>query len=144
MSNTAPGRILWRDEFSVGIADIDDQHQRLLGLLNKLNSLNHQQTSPRIYDLLTLLESLNEYAATHFLSEETLMREHLANDESTVNHIVAHRSYWVIISTLKKRFQAGDAKVNGELVEYLNRWWINHILQTDQHMGRELNRRGIH
>ncbi|MFA6311494.1 MAG: hemerythrin family protein, partial [Sterolibacterium sp.] len=79
----------------------------------------------------------------HFLNEEALMREHVEANEDTVKHIVAHRSYWSIISTFRKRFQEGDEKVNGELVEYLNHWWIGHILETDRQLGQELNRRGV-
>ncbi|MCX7176752.1 MAG: bacteriohemerythrin [Proteobacteria bacterium] len=143
MANPEP--ILWRNEYSVGVADIDAQHQRLLELLNKVNAMNPEGLAPmaRTGEVMKLLESFNEYAAYHFLSEEALMREHIEANEDTVKHIVAHRSYWSIISTFKKRFQEGDEKVNGELVEYLNRWWINHILETDQQLGRELNRRGV-
>lgn len=138
--------ILWRDAYSVGVADIDAQHKRLLELLNKLISLDPDKLLPavRVREIMKLLDSFNEYAAYHFLSEEALMREHLQNNEATVKHIVAHRSYWSIISTFKKRFEEGDEKVNGDLVEYLNRWWVNHILETDQQLGRELNRLGVH
>jgi len=72
------------------------------------------------------------------------MREHIEANEDSVKHVVAHRSYWSIISTFKKRFEEGDEKVNEDLVEYLNRWWVNHILETDKQLGRELNRRGVH
>ena len=141
-----PEPILWRDEYSIGVADIDAQHRRLLELLNTLNALDprHSPQARRAGNVMKLLDSFNEYAAYHFLSEEALMREHIEANEDTVKHIVAHRSYWSIISTFKKRFQQGDEKVNAELVEYLNRWWINHILETDQHLGRELNRLGVH
>lgn len=140
-----PKFIHWRDEYSVGVAEIDTQHQRLLELLNKVNALDPDQPAPtvRTDEVLKLLESFNEYAAYHFLNEEALMREHIEASEDTVRHIVAHRSYWSIISTFRKRFQEGDEKVNGELVEYLNHWWISHILETDRQLGRELNRRGV-
>jgi len=143
---TTPAPIAWRNEYSVGVAEIDTQHKRLLELLNKVNALNPDRSSSAVRsgEVLRLLDSFNEYAAYHFLTEEGLMREHIEASEDTVKHVVAHRSYWSIISTFKKRFEQGDEKVNGELVEYLNRWWINHILETDQQLGRELNRRGVH
>lgn len=145
MSDQNLEQILWREEFSIGVPSIDDQHKRLLAMLNQLNSFDHERASndPETSHLMELLENLNEYAAGHFLNEEALMRKHLAPDENTVNHVVAHRSYWTIILTLKNRFLKGDAKVNRDLVEYLNGWWINHILKTDLEMGRELSRRGV-
>lgn len=146
METQANAPILWRDEYSVGVGDIDSQHKRLLTLLNKLNTLHPEAAGPksRQRDLMKLLEGFNEYAAYHFLSEEALMREHLQASEETIKHTMAHRSYWSIISNFKKRFAEGDEKANGELVDYLNRWWVNHILETDQELGRELNRLGVH
>jgi len=93
---------------------------------------------------MTLLEELNEYAVYHFLSEEKMMREHLPADEEIARHIAAHRSYWKIMADFKKRHQQGDTNVGQELLEYVNRWWLNHILETDKKMGAELNRLGIH
>lgn len=138
--------ILWRAEFSVGVVSIDTQHQGLLSLLNRLNAFDHGEVSadPKATALIELLEDLNDYAADHFLNEEALMRQHLPPDAITIDHIVAHRSYWTIILTLKNRLLRGDVRVNGELVDYLNRWWINHIQATDQELGRQLNRRGVY
>jgi len=146
MATQSPGPIVWRDEYSVGVAEIDRQHQRLLELLNKVNALDPAAATgvKRNREVMKMLEGLNEYAAYHFLSEEGLMREHIEANEDSVKHVVAHRSYWSIISTFKKRFEEGDEKVNEDLVEYLNRWWVNHILETDKQLGRELNRRGVH
>ena len=143
---TAHEPIRWSDDYATGVADIDSQHRRLLELLNTVNALNPEALPPvaRTKETLKLLDAFNEYAAYHFLSEEALMREHVAANEDTVKHIVAHRSYWSIISSFKKRFADGDEKVNADLVDYLNRWWINHILETDQQLGRELNRLGVH
>lgn len=137
--------IAWREEFSIGISDVDDQHKKLLGLLNEMNSFDHDRNShaSQANKLVEILDKLSDYAAHHFAQEELLMRKHLPADANAADHIVAHRTYWTIIVTLKNRLLKGDAKVNSELVAYLNRWWVDHILQTDQKMGRELNRRGV-
>ncbi|MFA7280642.1 MAG: bacteriohemerythrin [Sterolibacterium sp.] len=145
MTNRSEQKISWRDEFSIGIATIDDQHKKLLDLLNQLNSFDHDQGGHGAQPnrLVKMLDSLSEYAAHHFVQEEALMRDHLPASDKTTDHIVAHRSYWTIIVALKNRLLKGDAKVNAELVDYLNRWWINHILNIDQDLGRELKLRGV-
>ncbi|MBI5922933.1 MAG: bacteriohemerythrin [Betaproteobacteria bacterium] len=145
MPNRIGQKIAWRDEFSIGIPAIDDQHKQLLDLLNQLNSFDHGQNGQNAQPnrLVKMLDSLSEYAAHHFVQEEALMRDHLPVSDKTTDHIVAHRSYWTIIVALKNRLLKGDAKVNAELVEYLNHWWINHILKIDQDMGRELKLRGV-
>lgn len=145
MADSEPRHILWRNEFSIGFEEIDTQHKRLLALLNNLNSLvldetaQHAQSDP----LLRMLEELNEYAVTHFQAEEVLMHNHLKDDdEHLAGHLVAHRTYWTIIVSLKHRYFKGDTKIYKELLKYLNQWWINHIRQTDQEMGRRLRLNG--
>lgn len=137
--------LAWRDEYSINVAELDAQHRNLLDLLNKVNAHAAKPASPAHHagPLMTLLEELNEYAYYHFTTEESLMRQHLANSEGTARHLAAHRSYWTIIADFKKRLEQKDSTVGAELLEYLNRWWVRHILETDRHMGVELNQLGI-
>jgi len=143
MKSSIAALIEWCDEYSVGVADVDLQHKRLIFLLNEINLIDNVRKNKNNH-IMDLLEQLNEYADYHFQSEEALLHEHLTTHEATDGHLAAHRSYWVIMDELKKRHQDGDASVTEELVVYLNRWWINHILETDRQMGAELNRLGIH
>lgn len=46
----------------------------------------------------------------------------------------------------REEYSVGVADIDAQhkrLLELLNRWWINHILETDQQLGRELNRQGV-
>lgn len=144
MDRTSGSPIEWRDEYAIGIEDIDAQHRALLKNLTKLEKLvdKRSATVPR-KALLDALQELNEYAAYHFLSEESLLTAHLPATAETVRHMAAHRSYWSVIAEFRGRFEMGEAGVAEELLAYLKRWWIGHILETDRKMGRELNRLGI-
>ncbi len=135
--------IVWRDEYSIGVSDIDLQHQRLLFLLNKLNTLISQGRIERSRILLDLLDGFNEYASYHFKAEEQLMQEHLPADEALSQHLAAHRAYWSNIPILTDRYKNGDPVAALELVDYLNNWWVDHILATDQKMGRQLQLLGV-
>jgi hemerythrin len=136
--------ILWRDDYAIGVSDIDLQHQRLLFLLNKLNSLVNNGKITRKRVVIELLDDFNEYATHHFSIEESLMTLNLPEDDAVRKHLVAHQSYWIKIPQLTVRYREGDTAAALELLEYLNQWWINHILGTDQALGRELNRVGVH
>lgn len=138
--------LAWRDEYSIGVAELDEQHKRLLELLNKLSTSETGFASgvTRPNNLMKLLDELNEYAAFHFLCEEKLMREHLPTDEVSAKHLIAHRSYWQAISNFTRRHENNESNVASELLAYLNRWWLNHILQTDKKLGEFLNFKGIH
>lgn len=147
MTITSLPAIKWGPEYATGVADIDAQHRVLLQCLNRLNRLvggaEAAGRGPLRNAVRDALRDLNEYAAYHFLTEEALLREHLPTEARTVRHILAHRSYWSSIADIRMRFEAGSPDAAETLVSYLNRWWINHILETDQDMGRELKLRGV-
>ena len=66
--------VTWRDEYSVNVAEIDTQHQKLLELVNKL----HSAVETRIdkIDLEGLMVELVEFTAIHFSTEEQLMNKY--------------------------------------------------------------------
>lgn len=138
-------RIEWRDEYAVGVATIDDQHRALLGLLNEVCTIDPSQPVARGMPgaLTRPLEMLNDYAAYHFLAEEALMRKHLAGHGDNDAHVAAHRSYWASIADYRQRYEQGDAGVGAELTAYLQRWWLQHIMDTDRRLGRHLNDVGV-
>lgn len=141
----APKQLLWTERYSIGVADIDAQHQALLDILNILNRAAEKDLSTRrVKDLLwAIFEELNEYAAYHFLTEEKLLQDYLPTANATAKHIAQHRNYWVTISEFKTRYRDDDTRVVSDLVKFLNGWWIDHILGTDMQMGDELNRKGV-
>lgn len=141
---TRPG-IAWREEYAVGVAVIDSQHRTLLGLLNEVCTVDESlPVEPGMPGRLTRpLEKLNDYAGYHFLAEEALMREHLPVDEDSAAHIGAHRSYWASIASFRQRYEQGGEPVGAELVSYLERWWLQHILETDRRLGQRLNQAGV-
>jgi hemerythrin-like metal-binding protein len=145
MTNNAI-QIIWSDTYSVGVKEIDAQHKMLLDILNALNRANQGMLSERkVHHLLwEKLEELNEYAAFHFMTEETLMQEHLPADSSMARHISQHRQYWVSISDFKQQARNDETKILALLVDFLNSWWIEHILKADALMGKELNTYGVH
>lgn len=135
-------QIAWSDLYATGITEVDAQHRALLYILNKLSRVALKEPDGK-NALWPIFEELNEYAAYHFLSEEKLMQTHLPADTLTAKHIAQHREYWVKISDFKHRYKDGDTQVTGDLVSFLNTWWIGHIQGTDKQMGIELNRHGV-
>jgi hemerythrin-like metal-binding protein len=139
-----PVEIVWSEAYSVGIKEIDTQHQVLLDILNNLNhqsrdNLCEQKTLDLLWDKL---EELNQYAAFHFTTEEALLQEHLPVDTATTIHISQHRQYWVSINHFKKLAREDQMNIMA-LVEFMNSWWIEHILKTDSMMGKKLIANGV-
>jgi len=137
-------QIIWSDTYSVGIKEIDTQHQVLLDILNKLthhsyDTLGEQKKLDLLWDKL---EELNQYAVFHFTIEEALLHEHLSDDKATTIHISQHRQYWVSINHFKKLAREDSMNIVA-LVEFMNSWWIEHILNTDSVMGEKLIASGV-
>lgn len=61
----------WNKSLEIGIYEIDDQHRKLLDLIN-LFATNITEGG-RLLDVQTLLDQLMEYATIHFRDEERIM-----------------------------------------------------------------------
>ena len=64
--------IAWRDEFAIGLADVDHEHRELITMINELlESLRPETGAPRI---LAALGEIHARIAAHFALEERDMR----------------------------------------------------------------------
>ena len=66
--------IEWKDEFSVGVPDVDHEHRELIELINRLHAAMSGENAT-----LTVLDFLGEiyaHVAAHFALEEKIMREY--------------------------------------------------------------------
>ena len=63
----------WGDNFTVGHAEIDAQHRRLVDLINDIEAATHAKESPQ--RRLELLKTLREAAAEHMRQENVILWE---------------------------------------------------------------------
>lgn len=64
----------WRDEYRIGIAEVDHEHEELIGLINDLHAtLEADRTSARIEEFLG---EIYARISAHFALEEKDMRAH--------------------------------------------------------------------
>ncbi len=107
-------KIIWNNSFSVGIREIDNQHYRLVEMINQLIDEQKQVTDyPTIADMLT---KMTDYAREHFRDEEYLMAEYGYDMRDT--HIQSHEAF--IATTLQfMSAEAGPNYLSKALLEYL-------------------------
>ncbi len=75
----------WNPRFSVKIAEIDQQHKKLIGLINRLHESmqpvsNHDELKTAIKELSTqalVINEMVEYSSYHFFTEEKYMRQYM-------------------------------------------------------------------
>ena len=117
----------WNDSFSVGVARLDEQHRRLIDMLNKM--IRDPAATTRSETVADVLTDMTNYAQEHFKSEEDLMIAHdyPRLDEHKHQHLgFQEKAARLCLATVK-----GRTSVPHELLEYLQQWLIRHILQTD-------------
>ena len=125
----------WDDSYSVGLASVDYQHKRLVGMINRLDeavSTGSDETTLR-----TILKGLYEYTFYHFSTEEELMRATgPAIRDHYRNHKAAHDAFTSRIRPLAENAPLDSTTLNSALLGYLVDWLAQHILGVDKEMAR--------
>ena len=118
--------IKWPVEYSVGVAELDEQHKGLIALINRLI-----REGERAGMVENVLDALDKYVKEHFRTEEALMRAH--QYEGLEEHRMEHEDFEEWLDAVKQTYgftASGD--LFAETVNaFLRNWMINHILKTD-------------
>ena len=120
--------VVWKEEYSVGVRDIDSQHQRILGILNRLHAAMQQGAGSRAVEDLS--SDLLDYTRTHFAHEEQLMAR--ANYPALPPHRKAHQKLTLKTASLSRSRQETQGDSSLDLLRFLKDWWTNHILRMDR------------
>lgn len=129
----------WTDALSVGIPSIDEQHKKLMGYLNALH--DSSVTGKGNEQIKQILQDLVAYTVDHFAYEEKLFDEH--DYEHTAAHKEAHVALTTQVGKFNEEFQAGNAKLSGDLFKFLRTWLNGHIRGTDKLYSAPLIERGV-
>jgi hemerythrin len=132
--------LVWSDDYRVNVAEIDEQHKKLLEHVNKLHAGVEAQIDKK--DLLELLVELYDYTAFHFASEEKLMGQH--GMKKVKKH---HKEHKLLLKHLKHICNAvSDGKRPAFYSKYdvSNDWFLTHIMDFDKKMGVFLNSKGVY
>jgi diguanylate cyclase (GGDEF)-like protein/hemerythrin-like metal-binding protein/PAS domain S-box-containing protein len=125
----------WNDNFQTGLSIIDNQHRKLVEMLNKLAS--HLAYGVDTLELNMVFMELTDYAQYHFKTEEGVWRKYLPVDELTTEHAKTHHSFLAEVLNLRgKQNSLATEQVIEEIVIFLTHWLAFHILETDKHMAK--------
>lgn len=132
-------KIIWGENFSVGVRDLDEQHRQIVIMVNTLIDMNNAEVDSEI--ISDTLTKMTRYAMEHFEKEEQYMldygypeypsqkRQHQEFKKKTVNFCM--------------EVMVHEVTVPKEIFTYLKSWWTNHILQEDMKYKKFFNERGL-
>lgn len=119
--------IEWSSIYSVGYEDIDEQHNKLIDLINEMfSAFSEGLAEKKIAKILTELIAYTQY---HFDLEEKYFYKH--NFPETEEHIKEHQGFVASIIKFQEDLIKGKENTHYEVFEYMKKWLVNHILVSD-------------
>lgn len=124
----------WNNHFETGLSTVDEQHRKLVALLNDLATNVAFNADSQC--LNTIFDELVEYTLYHFQTEEAIWHKYLPNDPLDSEHQEVHQRFVSAALRFKEQQQHKPLiELAKEALEYLARWLASHILETDRHMA---------
>jgi hemerythrin len=121
----------WENKYSVGVAEIDAQHQKWFGILNRLHEA---MLAGNAQDLQrSILTEMVAYTRTHFLQEELMLKTR--GYPMLAAHSVLHVDFAKKVQDIETKLQAGGSVLTIDIMEFLKQWLAKHILTQDTQYG---------
>ena len=133
--------IEWRDDWSLGIPQVDGEHRELARLFNRVAGLCADagvelavKGSKECEEIMDLLRELGEHVRTHFENEEVCMRDsgYPDLDDHHFEHISLQAEYTELMRELEEK---GVECLDAEILANLKTWLIGHIVNSDMRFG---------
>jgi hemerythrin len=130
----------WTERMSVGVTQFDNEHKRLVALINEL--FDAVQAGRGREALGKILDELIEYTKSHFTNEEHLMAKNGYPNLDT--HKKEHEALTKQVLDVQRKYHAGaTAMLSMEVMTFLKNWLVKHIQGTDKQYGPFLNAKGV-
>ncbi len=125
--------IVWLDVYSVGVAELDAQHKKLIGMMNRIVDCQSAADAPISNSLDEALNGIFDYLRIHFGAEEEYMRK--IGYPGIAAHAEQHAEF--LEAMVDFSFSAtGSVPDKGVIHRYLRNWLLVHILQSDMEYRR--------
>ncbi len=127
---------VWNETYKTGDATIDQQHEKLVRLLNELG----ESLALGCFESMALpvLDQLLEYAGYHFATEEDFMRRHQYQAQAMQDHLAIHRQFVEKVTAMRHAVTESPDQLSRELLDFLVQWLASHILLCDKKMVQDI------
>ena len=125
--------LTWDDGLSVGVPEMDGEHQVLVGLYN--DAARAFAAGCTIEEKRKLLNALDTYAFYHFGMEEALMR--VCRYPRAREHGGEHANFRRELAELKGKLDGGtdDGAFETHALGFIRSWISRHIQGSDKALG---------
>jgi hemerythrin len=131
--------IQWSDDLSIGIHEIDDQHKKLVSLINDLHDAMKSGQAKQALE--KTLSELADYAVYHFQVEEKYMEKF--RYPGFPSHKLAHTAFVKKVAAFQADYTSGKLGLSLDLMHFLRDWLTTHIKGTDRQYAALFLKNGI-
>jgi len=129
---------VWNECFVTGLPSVDEQHERLVELINRFGDGLMQARDVSPVQLEAVFSELADYARFHFRDEEALMAQHTVDLRYQTLHQREHQHFLLEVSRLHDSLHSSDPAAATRLQQFLVDWLAYHILGSDHDLARQI------
>jgi hemerythrin-like metal-binding protein len=126
--------IVWKQEYAVGVAEVDYEHRQLIGLINQLASMLERQDGD--LGVEQFLGEIYAKISAHFALEEKIMRER--SYDQYEDHKADHERLLDEIRDIMDEYEDKRCFDRKMLAERLSAWFGVHFRTKDARLHRHL------
>jgi len=135
--------IEWNENLKIGLAVVDRQHERLFGIINRLQEATIGGKGTDV--ISETIDELIIYTATHFRMEEKYFAlfEYLDAEQHKREHDALMIKVSAYAIDFAKAPRSSRSALANELLQFLKMWWQYHMLETDSKFVTLFRERGL-
>lgn len=132
--------LTWNDSMSVGVRQLDDDHKKLIAMIN---DLHQSMLAGHSNDVVgKVLHRLVQYTVEHFGHEENFFAQ--TNYPGSLAHKREHENLKQQVMAVIAKCEDGRVGLGMETLNFLRDWLKHHIQESDKAYGPYLNQHGVH
>jgi hemerythrin len=133
----------WKEQYSVGVSEIDKQHKRLFELGAQIYDLAKLNDGFDHFDeIVDIIQELRDYTRYHFQSEEELMDKY--QYPSARLHKLEHFSFIRKLNDLDlQEIDDDQNRAVIKLLDFVIDWIVNHITKSDHQYKQFFSEKGL-
>jgi len=129
----------WGEKFFLKISSIDEQHKKLVELINQLHDAMSSGSAKDVMG--KIIDELSSYTKTHFTYEEKLLTQ--TGYPALAKQKQEHEEFVKKVQGYQADHKAGKLSISLNTMMFLKEWLSNHILVLDKAYVAHLQSKGI-
>jgi len=117
----------WKENYTTKIASIDEQHKKLIDLLNYFYENIRNKSNKELIG--GIISEMKAYTILHFSHEERLFNSY--DYPESENHKKEHIEFIKKVNDLEAKINKQQIIISFEVTDFLKKWIKNHILGSD-------------